>query len=167
MDDFTINEDDREYSDNEEEDEDFEHDIEEEGEEGEEGEEEGEIEEGEVMIDSIKVQKIEINKNKIRKILIVSPDERITDNKLHRNEVAFILAIRSKQIAKYNTHFIGNHNLTNPIHIAYRELYIHKCPFKLRRQVGTTSKGDIIIEEWDVKTMVLPNIPQFSSYNLI
>jgi DNA-directed RNA polymerase subunit K/omega len=99
-----------------------------------------------------------ILKSSSRNIIIVPPEERITDNRLHKNEVSFIISTRAKEIAKHSTHFLGQHNYTNVLSIAYHELYEHKCPFKLRRQVGTTSKGDIIVEEWDVKTMVLPNI---------
>lgn len=167
MEDFVGNEDEGDYSDNEEEDEDYEHDIEEEGEEAEEGEEGEELEEEVTTLIKQHKRQETISKNKSRNIIVVPPDERITDNRLHRNEVAFILAIRSKQIAKYNTHFIGDHTFTNPIHIAYHELYTHKCPLKLRRQVGTTSKGDIIVEEWDVKNMILPSIPQFNKQSIV
>lgn len=96
---------------------------------------------------------------KARNIIIVPDNERITDNRLHKNEVALILSMRAKEIAKHATHFIGDHNYGNAISIAYHELYSHKCPLKLRRQVGISNKGDIIVEEWDTKTMVLPNIP--------
>lgn len=97
--------------------------------------------------------------NKPRTIIIVPPEERITDNKLHKNEVSFILSTRAKEIAKNSTHFLENNTFNNAISIAYHELYSHRCPLKLRRQVGISSKGDIIVEEWDIKTMVLPNIP--------
>jgi len=96
---------------------------------------------------------------KPRTIIIVPPDERITDNKLHKNEVSFILSTRAKEISKHATHFLENNTYTNAITIAYHELYTHRCPLKLRRQVGISAKGDIIVEEWDTKTMVLPNIP--------
>lgn len=96
---------------------------------------------------------------KSRNIIIVPPEERITDNRLHKNEVSFILSTRAKEISKHATHFLENNTYSNAISIAYHELYTHRCPLKLRRQVGTTVKGDIIIEEWDTKLMVLPNIP--------
>lgn len=96
---------------------------------------------------------------KPRTVIIVSPEERITDNRLHKNEVSFILSTRAKEIAKHATHFLENNTYTNAISIAYNELYSHRCPLKLRRQVGMSARGDIIVEEWDTKTMVLPNIP--------
>lgn len=96
---------------------------------------------------------------KPRNVIIVPPDERITDNRLHKNEVSFILSTRAKEIAKHATHFLENNTYNNAISIAYHELYSHRCPLKLRRQVGVSIKGDIIVEEWDTKTMVLPNIP--------
>lgn len=96
---------------------------------------------------------------KPRNIIIVPPEERITDNRLHKNETSFILSTRAKEIAKHATHFLENNTYTNAVSIAYHELYSHRCPLKLRRQVGISPKGDIIVEEWDTKTMVLPNIP--------
>lgn len=96
---------------------------------------------------------------KPRSIIIVPAEERITDNRLHKNEASFILSTRAKEIAKHATHFLENSTQTNAMSIAYHELYTHRCPLKLRRQIGISAKGDIIVEEWDTKTMVLPNIP--------
>lgn len=106
-----------------------------------------------------KIDPIVKTNTKSRNVIIVPPEERITDNRLHKNEVSFILSTRAKEIAKYSTHFLENNTYNNAISIAYHELYSRKCPLKLRRQVGVTNKGDIIVEEWDTKTMVLPNIP--------
>lgn len=98
--------------------------------------------------------------SKHRNVIIIPPEERITDNRLHKNEVSFILSTRAKEIAKHATHFLENNtSYSNAISIAYNELYSHRCPLKLRRQVGISPKGDIIVEEWDTKLMVLPNIP--------
>lgn len=96
--------------------------------------------------------------NQSREIKIVPPSERITDNRLHKNELSFILSTRAKQIAKYSTHFLGQHIFTDPITIAYHELYTKKCPLKLRRQIGVTHDHSIIVEEWDVNEMVLPPV---------
>jgi hypothetical protein len=102
---------------------------------------------------------IKIN-TKTRNVIIVPPEERITDNRLHINEASFILSTRAKEISKHGTHFLKNNITTgNAMTIAYDELYNRRCPLKLRRQVGITNKGDIIVEEWDIKTMVLPSIP--------
>lgn len=127
-------------------------------------EEEGEEEEDDVSeIYQPKVEKkvdpIMKLSTKPRTVIIVPPEERITDNRLHKNEVSFILSTRAKEISKHATHFLENNTHTNAISIAYHELYSHRCPLKLRRQVGVSAKGDIIVEEWDTKTMVLPNIP--------
>ena len=96
---------------------------------------------------------------KPRSVIIVSPEDRITDNRLHENEASFILSTRAEEIAKNATCFANNKTYTNAATAAYYELMEHRCPFKLRRQVGISSTGDIIVEEWDVNTMVLPNIP--------
>lgn len=97
--------------------------------------------------------------NKARSVIIVPPHERVTDNRLHRNEASFIMSTRAKQISKDGTHFLSNATLTNAMSLAYHELYSRRCPFKLRRQVGLSNKGDPIVEEWNVNEMVLPSIP--------
>lgn len=127
----------------------------------EEGEDEDEDDVSEIYQPKVekKIDPIMKLSTKPRSVIIVPPEERITDNRLHKNEVSFILSTRAKEIAKHSTHFLENNTYTNAISIAYHELYSHRCPLKLRRQVGVTVKGDIIIEEWDTKTMVLPNIP--------
>jgi DNA-directed RNA polymerase subunit K/omega len=104
-------------------------------------------------------KKIE-SKMKSRNIIIVPSHERVTDNKLHKSEVSFLLSTRAKQISKHATHFVENYIGTNAMTIAYKELYTHRCPLKLRRQIGVTVKGDILMEEWDVKQMVLPKIDE-------
>lgn len=137
--------------------EDVENDLEDEIEEGEEEEDDA----SEIYQPKIEKKMDPITKlsTKPRTVIIVPSEERITDNRLHKNEVSFILSTRAKEISKHATHFLENNTYTNAISIAYHELYSHRCPLKLRRQVGISVKGDIIVEEWDTKTMVLPNIP--------
>lgn len=146
---------DHDYSDNEEESEDYEHDIEEEVEDT-----DDDVSLSEIIQPKIE-KKTDLIRNRTRNLIIVPPNERITDNRLHKNEASYILSVRAKEIAKYGTNFIGEHSFTNSMAIAYEELYTHKCPLKLRRQVGISAKGDLIVEEWDTKLMVLPNIPKF------
>ena len=126
-------------------------------------EEDEEIIDDDVEVSQIKEEKKiqSIQKNKTKNIIIVPNDQKITDNRLHRNELSFVLSTRAKQISKYGTYFIENTSYKDPIEIAYRELYEKRCPLKLRRQVGISPTGDIIVEEWDLKTMVLPNINLF------
>jgi DNA-directed RNA polymerase subunit K/omega len=138
------------------EEEDYEEEIEEEEEENEEEFDESDEEDKKRV--KIIEQKKEI-KPVSRNIIIVPPEERITDNRLHKNEASFIISTRAEEISKHSTHFVKG-DYGNAISIAYHELYSHRCPLKLRRQVGSSSKGDIIVEEWDVKTMILPNIPE-------
>lgn len=124
--------------------------------------EETDVEESDVVseIYQPKVEKkVDVFKNKSRNVIIVPPEQRITDNRLHKNEASFIISTRAKEIANNATHFVENSTSNSAITLAYQELYTHKCPLKLRRQVGVNAKGDVIVEEWDTKTMVLPNIP--------
>lgn len=103
-------------------------------------------------------QEKKIELKKIRNVIIVPLEERITDNRLHKNEAAFVLSTRAKEISMHYTNFVKDSKATSAIKIAYEELYSKRCPLKIRRQVGITKEGDIIVEEWDTKEMVLPNI---------
>lgn len=127
----------------------------------EEGEEEMEDDVSEIYRPKIekKIDPIAKMSSKPRNIIVVPPEERITDNRLHENEASFILSTRAEEIAKNATCFVKNHTYNTAASAAYYELLERRCPFKLRRQVGTSQSGDIIVEEWDVNTMVLPNLP--------
>lgn len=96
--------------------------------------------------------------NRPRIVKIVPPEERITDNRLHRTEAAYILAMRADQIDKHATAFTDTTGLTDAVAIAYKELFDRKCPMILRRTVGIGPVGELLVEEWDVRTMTLPAI---------
>jgi hypothetical protein len=94
--------------------------------------------------------------NNPRTVRVVAPEDRVTDNRLHKSEAAFVLAMRSQQIAKYATMFTDGGALHDPFALAYKELYDRRCPFILRRPIGTGSGGEQVVEEWVVREMVLP-----------
>jgi DNA-directed RNA polymerase subunit K/omega len=94
--------------------------------------------------------------NRGRIVRVVPPEERVTDNRLHRTEAAYILAMRAKQIDKHARAFTDTAGLTDAVAIAYKELFDRRCPLRLRRKVGVGPGGEIIVEEWDVRTMALP-----------
>jgi DNA-directed RNA polymerase subunit K/omega len=96
--------------------------------------------------------------NRLRRIIIVPADERVTDHRLHKNEAAAVIAMRAEQIAQHSTHFSQRPPSHDAVQIAYTELYERRCPLKLRRKVGTTPEGDDVVEEWAVREMTLPLI---------
>lgn len=93
--------------------------------------------------------------NKPRFVQIVRPEDRITDNRLHKSEASLIISMRAQQIAKYATSFVDSVE-HDPVARAYAELYARRCPLLLRRQVGITPEGNPVVEEWCVREMVLP-----------
>ncbi|NBQ43951.1 MAG: hypothetical protein EBU23_16185, partial [Mycobacteriaceae bacterium] len=93
--------------------------------------------------------------NKPRLVRVVKPEDRVTDNRLHKTEAAQIIAMRAQQIAKYGTHFTDGGSLHDPVMIAFKELLDRRCPLTLRRHIGTGPSGEPIVEEWDVRTMTL------------
>jgi len=94
--------------------------------------------------------------NKHRVVRVVPPEERVTDNRLHRSEAAYIIAMRAEQIAKYAKSFTHAPNLHDPVAIAFKELFDRRTPFTLRRPVGSGPAGELIVEEWNVREMTLP-----------
>jgi DNA-directed RNA polymerase subunit K/omega len=94
--------------------------------------------------------------NKPRTVTIVPPEERVTDNRLHKNEAAYVISMRAEQIAKFATHFTEASTLHDPVAIAFKELYDRRCPLMLRRSVGTGPLGEDVVEEWSVRDMALP-----------
>ncbi|XP_065668223.1 uncharacterized protein LOC136088441 [Hydra vulgaris] len=97
--------------------------------------------------------------NKSQKTIIVDPEDRTTDHRLHDSEVAYIIAMRAQQIANTATHFATGCKFYDPVAIAYEELYSRRCPFILRREIGISPNGESIVENWNVREMTLPPIP--------
>lgn len=94
--------------------------------------------------------------NKPRAVIVVPADERETDNNLHKTEAAYVISMRSQQIARYSKCFTEGGGLHDPVALAFKELLDRKCPLILRRTVGTGPSGELIVEEWAVREMSLP-----------
>jgi DNA-directed RNA polymerase subunit K/omega len=94
--------------------------------------------------------------NKSRTVQVVAPEDRVTDNRLHRSEAAYIISMRAQQIARSATCFTEGGDLHDPVALAFKELLERRCPFILRRPVGFSPSGDPLIEEWAVREMTLP-----------
>ena len=96
-----------------------------------------------------------------RKIIIIPDEERVTTNVLQRAEAARLISIRAKQISEYSTNYLVNPQkgqLYDPQEIAKRELFERRIPLLLRRHVGRTPDGDIIVEQWNPREMTLPQL---------
>jgi DNA-directed RNA polymerase subunit K/omega len=94
--------------------------------------------------------------NKAHYVQIVPPQERVTDNRLHKSEAARVIAMRAQQIAKFGTCFTEGGGLHDAVALAFKELYDRRCPLVLRRVVGRGADGAQIVEEWNVREMTLP-----------
>jgi hypothetical protein len=94
--------------------------------------------------------------NKHRFIHVVPPEDRVTDHRLQKPEAAYIIGMRAQQIALYATRYTEGASLHDPVMLAYKELLDRRCPFILRRPVGTGPNGELLIEEWTVREMTLP-----------
>lgn len=109
--------------------------------------------------DRAKVDPILRASNRSTTVVIVPPNAKITSDHLMRAEASQIIALRAQQISKSATAFVEIGDRRDPVEIAYHELYERRCPFRLRRLVGLGPANEQIVEEWDVRTMVYPNIP--------
>lgn len=101
--------------------------------------------------------------NRPVRVIVVPNSERITDNRLHKSEASYVISVRAQQIARSATNFASaSHTnsaaLYDPCAIAQRELIERRCPLLLRRQVGWGPDGEIIVEEWCVREMALPQL---------
>jgi DNA-directed RNA polymerase subunit K/omega len=96
--------------------------------------------------------------NRPRVVVVVHPDERVTDNRLHKSEAAYIIAMRAQQIARYATTFTDPSGLHDPVAIAFKELLERRCPFTLRRSIGIGPAGELVVEEWNPREMTLPQL---------
>jgi DNA-directed RNA polymerase subunit K/omega len=96
--------------------------------------------------------------NAIRTALIVHPDKRVTDNKLHRTELARVVAVRAKQISEGAETYVDCSGMTDPIKRAYKELFARMNPLKIRRFIGSTDESTNIYEEWKVREMAFPDL---------
>ena len=96
--------------------------------------------------------------NKSQIVRIVKPDDRVTDNRLHKSEAALAIAMRAQQIAKYGTHFIDGGIIHDPVELAHKEFLSRRSPFILRRIIGYGPNGESIVEEWPIREMTLPSL---------
>lgn len=94
--------------------------------------------------------------NRHHVVVVVPEDERVTDCRLQRGEMALVVAVRASQIAKGSAVFTDVGGLRDPVEMAKKELYDRQCPLVLRRAVGATPAGEPVVEDWCVRTMVLP-----------
>lgn len=94
--------------------------------------------------------------NTHRRIIIVPPDERITSNIASIFEATRAIAIRAKQIETAPNMFTEAPGLTDSVARAKKELLDRKSPLILRRTVGRGSSGEIYVEEWPIRLMVIP-----------
>lgn len=94
--------------------------------------------------------------NKSAVVVLVPPDERLTDNVLRRTEAAQVLAMRAQQIAQFATSFVDHEGLHDPVAIAFKELFARRCPLSVRRAVGVGPAQEQLFEEWRVNEMTLP-----------
>jgi DNA-directed RNA polymerase subunit K/omega len=94
--------------------------------------------------------------NKPRYVQVVAPEDRVTDNRLHKSEAALVIAMRAQQIAKHATVFTDGGPLHDPAELAFKELLDRRCPLVLRRLIGHSPAGEQVVEEWVVREMTLP-----------
>jgi DNA-directed RNA polymerase subunit K/omega len=87
--------------------------------------------------------------NAHRRVIIVPKDERITSNVLQKTEEAHVFAVRAKQIEMFPT---DSGDQSDSVERAKKELSERKTPLLLRRVVGFGPAGELICEEWNIRT---------------
>ncbi len=87
---------------------------------------------------------------------IIPVDKRTTKDKITEYEYARLLMVRAKMISDGSMPLVNAEDLDNDEDIAKSELLHRKIPLLLKRIVGTSLDGKILIEIWDPKQMTLP-----------
>lgn len=93
--------------------------------------------------------------NKVKKIIVIPPEERITDNYMSRFEKTRCLAIRSEQIAQSGKSFCNPEDIKNidsAIEIAKIELDTKKSPLIVVRKIKETPT-EVFVEKWAVSEL--------------
>lgn len=93
--------------------------------------------------------------NKVKKIIITEPNERITDNYMSRFEKTRCLAIRTEQISQSGKSFCDPEDIKNvdsAIEIAKIELETKKSPLIIVRKIKETPT-EVYIEKWSVSEL--------------
>lgn len=94
--------------------------------------------------------------NRHRAIIVVAPEDRVTDHRLQKTEAANVIAKRAEQIATAATCFVKGSRQRDPVALAVEELLARRCPLIVQRVVDTGPDGSLIVEEWPVREMALP-----------
>jgi DNA-directed RNA polymerase subunit K/omega len=90
---------------------------------------------------------------RVRRIIIVRPEDRVTSARLTQAEETAAIAYRAAQIERGANVFVDIPPNTTSEDIARLELAQRKNPLKIRRPVGKTSRGEKVVEEWAVREM--------------
>jgi hypothetical protein len=99
------------------------------------------------------------NDDESRALVVVASENRRTSNRMTLAEFTQACATRATIIAKSATVYVGVEagiEYTDAISLAEREIREHKSPLVCIREVGFTSKGERIVEQWKVNEMSLP-----------
>jgi hypothetical protein len=93
-----------------------------------------------------------------RALVVVAREDRRTSNRMTLAEFTQACATRATIIAKSATVYVGVEAVeyTDAISLAEREIRERKSPLVCIREVGFTSKGERIVEQWKVNEMSLP-----------
>jgi len=105
-----------------------------------------------------KKDKHEIENKEYKTIILVSDDERITDNKVQLSEAARLIAVMAYHFSKYPRTFTNCTGIDNPIDIAKKHYHDRKIPLKIRRKIGQLNIHEEIYEQWDPNEMILPDL---------
>ena len=96
------------------------------------------------------------NANKTVDIIVVSPEERITSDRLQLPELARLISIRAAHIDAFGAGSMDVKGLTSSEAIARLEITDRVMPLLVRREIGVAENGSVIVELWDPNTMVHP-----------
>jgi DNA-directed RNA polymerase I, II, and III subunit RPABC2 len=102
-------------------------------------------------------------------LIVVDPRDRKTTHWLTKFEVTEIINIRSTQISLYANCLVDISGLSDPVAMAWKELYLRKTPLIIRRILGEKKCTDGVlrsfVELWSPSEMTIPRVLKPSTIN--
>jgi len=109
-----------------------------------------------VVVKRVRTDPVIQNANKTVDIIVVPTEDRITSDHLQLPEVARLISIRAAHIDAFGAGTLDVKGLTSSEAIARLEITDRIMPLLVRREIGVTENGSILVELWDPNTMVHP-----------
>ena len=99
------------------------------------------------------IEEVQESDNVNIEIIVVKPENRITQNKINAFEYARVIGDRAQQIENGDYYYVEVEGEETSIQIAKKELAMGRCPCKIERVLYET-ETEKIVEHWKVTELI-------------